>query len=204
LIGALLFIVLTPPLATFASDQLGGVVADIVQGDSFFSRTIGPHRLALKTFEVRPLLGFGLTGDVEMMPYALDVFAPSIKQTNHDTTEQMRRTSGFFAELAEGKIGRLLTNAFWQFWVDYGLLGGVTIATIVLCLLGSMEVEFVGFVSACLSWQTLGWVIWRGRGCLYPSSLPLSECGHPRVRSCGTGANGTLLKNNQPGAARNE
>ena len=143
-----------------AADQFGGLIENIVKGDSFYSRQIGPYRLASSMADTSPFFGFGLGGDVEMTPYVMDAFSPVIENmiAGADTADVV---PGMVINFSEGKTSHLLTNAFWQFWISFGILGGAIIAAIMAFALAKLGVSEIGFVllAATLMGQTMGGVV---------------------------------------------
>jgi len=153
-------VIASPALLMHAADEFGGLIEDIVKGDSFYSRQIGPYRLASSMAEISPFFGFGLGGDAEMTPYAMDAFSPVLENMamNAEDTDSVR---GMTLNFAEGKTSHLLTNSFWQFWVSFGILGGAIVVAIVALGLAKIGVSEIGFVllGATLMGQTMGAVV---------------------------------------------
>jgi hypothetical protein len=162
LFACFIAVIASPSLLMHAADEFGGLIEDIVKGDSFYSRQIGPYRLASSMAEISPFFGFGLGGDAEMTPYAMDAFSPVIENMiegiNAADADSAR---GMALNFSEGKTSHLLTNSFWQFWVSFGILGGVIVVALVALVLAKLGVSEIGFVllGATLMGQTMGAVV---------------------------------------------
>jgi hypothetical protein len=165
--SALLFacfisVIASTSLLLYAADELGGLIEEIVKGDSFYSRQIGPYRLASSMAGTSPFLGFGLGGDAEMTPYAMDAFSPVIENMiTGANAADIASVPGMVINFSEGKTSHLLTNAFWQFWISFGILGGAIIASILAFALARLGVHEIGFVllGATLMGQTMGGIV---------------------------------------------
>jgi hypothetical protein len=155
-------VIASTSLLMHTADEFGGLIDDIVKGDSFYTRQIGPYRLASTMAETSPFFGFGLGGDAEMTPYAMDAFSPvlenMIEGMNAADTDSVR---GMALNFSEGKTSHLLTNSFWQFWISFGILGGAVVAALVALALAKLGVSEIGFVllGATLMGQTMGGVV---------------------------------------------
>lgn len=162
LFACFLAVVASTSLLMNVADDLGGVIEDIVKGDSFYSRQIGPFRLASSMADTSPFLGFGLGGDAEMTPYAMDAFSPVIENmiAGADAAD-VDSTPGMVVNFSEGKTSHLLTNSFWQFWISFGILGGAVMAAFLAFALAKLGVGEIGFVllGATLMAQTMGGVV---------------------------------------------
>jgi succinoglycan biosynthesis transport protein ExoP len=165
--SALLFacfiaVIASTSLLMYAADEYGGMIEDIVKGASFYSRQIGPYRLASSMADANPFFGFGLGGDAEMTPYAMDAFAPAIENMMADVdASDVDSVPGMAINFGEGKVSHLLTNSFWQFWISFGILGGAIVAAIIAVALAKLGVSEIGFVllGATLMDQTMGGVV---------------------------------------------
>jgi hypothetical protein len=148
--------------APLRADARGDVRLDIVSGDSFYSRQIGPYRLASSMAGTTPFFGFGLGGDAEMTPYAMDAFAPVIENMLVGVNaSDVDSVPGMAINFSEGKTSHLLTNSFWQFWISFGILGGAIVAALLAFTLAKLGVSEIGFVllGATLMGQTMGGVV---------------------------------------------
>ncbi|MBI5260659.1 MAG: hypothetical protein HY852_02430 [Bradyrhizobium sp.] len=176
-------------LLMHAGDEFGGVIEDIVKGDSFYSRQIGPHRLASSMADTSPFFGFGLGGDAEMAPYVMDAFSPVIENMIAGANAaDVDSVPGMAINFSEGKTSHLLTNSFWQFWISFGILGGAVVAALVALALANLGVSEIGFVllGATLMGQTMGGVV------IAPAWTPLFviaalTIGWTNARPAGTG-----------------
>jgi hypothetical protein len=165
--SALLFVcfivvIASTSLLMNAADEFGGVIENIVKGDSFYSRQIGPFRLASSMAATSPFFGFGLGGDAEMTPYAMDAFSPVIENMIAGANAaDVDSVPGMTINFSEGKSSHLLTNSFWQFWISFGILGGAIVASTVAFALAQLGVREIGFVllGATLMGQTMGGVV---------------------------------------------
>jgi len=159
LFACFISVIASTSLLVYAADAFGGLIEDIVKGDSFYSRQIGPYRLASSMADTSPFFGFGLGGDAEMTPYAMDAFSPVIENmiAGFNSTD-VASVPGMAINFSEGKTSHLLTNSFWQFWISFGVLGGAIVASIVAFALAKMGVREIGFVllGATLMGQTMG------------------------------------------------
>ncbi|WP_161849282.1 hypothetical protein [Bradyrhizobium sp. CCBAU 051011] len=162
LFACFVLVVASTSLLAYASNAFGGLIEDIVTGDSFYSRQIGPYRLASSMVDHSPFFGFGLGGDAEMTPYAMDAFSPVIENMLAGAYEaDVASVPGMAINFSEGKTSHLLTNSFWQFWISFGILGGAIIASIVAFALAQLGVREIGFVllGATLMGQTMGGIV---------------------------------------------
>jgi hypothetical protein len=162
LFACFIVVIVSTSLLMHAADEFGGVIENIVKGDSFYSRQIGPYRLASGMADTSPFFGFGLGGDAEMTPYAMDAFSPVIENMIADTNAaDVDSVQGMAINFSEGKTSHLLTNSFWQFWISFGILGGAVVAALVAFALAKMGVSEIGFVllGATLMGQTMGGVV---------------------------------------------
>jgi hypothetical protein len=164
--SALLFVcfiavIASTSLLMYGADEFG-MIEDIVKGDSFYTRQIGPYRLASSMADASPFFGFGLGGDTEMTPYAMDAFSPVIENmlAGVDASD-FDSVPGMALAFREGKVSHLLTNSFWQFWISFGILGGAIVAAIMAFALARLGVSEIGFVllGATLMSQTMGGVV---------------------------------------------
>ena len=162
LFACFIVVIASTSLLMHAADEFGGVIENIVKGDSFYSRQIGPFRLASSMVDTSPFFGFGLGGDAEMTPYAMDAFSPVIENMIAGAgAADVDRLPGMVINFSEGKTSHLLTNSFWQFWISFGILGGAVVAALVAFALAKLGVSEVGFVllGATLMAQTMGGVV---------------------------------------------
>jgi hypothetical protein len=162
LFACFVLVIASTSLLAYAADAFGGLIEDIVKGDSFYSRQIGPYRLASSMVDTSPFFGFGLGGDAEMTPYAMDAFSPVIENMLAGAYEaDVASVPGMAINFSEGKTSHLLTNSFWQFWISFGLVGGAIVASIVAFALAKLGVREVGFVllGATLMGQTMGGIV---------------------------------------------
>ncbi|WP_157450338.1 hypothetical protein [Bradyrhizobium sp. ARR65] len=162
LFACFILVITSTSLLMQAADEFGGVIGDIVKGDSFYSRQIGPYRLASSMADTSPFFGFGLGGDAEMTPYAMDAFGPAIENMLAGVNAlDVDSVPGMAINFREGKTSHLLTNSFWQFWISFGILGGAIVAAVVAFALAKLGVREIGFVllGATLMGQTMGAVV---------------------------------------------
>jgi hypothetical protein len=162
LFACFLVVVASTSLLMNAADDFGGVIENIVKGDSFYSRQIGPFRLASRMADSSPFFGFGLGGDAEMTPYAMDAFSPVIENMIAGANAaDIGSVPGMAINFSEGKTSHLLTNSFWHFWISFGILGGAVVAALVAFALAKLGVSEIGFVllGATLMAQTMGGVV---------------------------------------------
>jgi hypothetical protein len=162
LFACFILVIASTSLLMYAAEPFGGLIEEIVKGDSFYSRQIGPYRLASSMTETSPFFGFGLGGDAEMAPYAMDAFSPVIENmiAGADAAD-VASVPGMVINFSEGKTSHLLTNSFWQFWISFGILGGTIVASIVAFALAKFGVREIGFVllGATLMGQTMGGIV---------------------------------------------
>jgi hypothetical protein len=162
LLACFVVVIASTSLLMYAADEFGGLIENIVKGDSFYSRQIGPYRLASSMADNSPFFGFGLGGDAEMTPYAMDAFSPVLENMIADVNAaDVDNVRGMAIAFSEGKTSHLLTNSFWQFWISFGILGGAIVAAIVALALAKLRVSEIGFVllGATLMGQTMGGVV---------------------------------------------
>lgn len=162
LFACFMLAIASTPLLMYAADPVGGIIEDIVKGDSFYSRQIGPYRLASSMADNSPFFGFGLGGDAEMTPYAMDAFSPTIENMIAGANAaDVASVPGMVINFSEGKTSHLLTNSFWQFWISFGILGGAIVASILAFALAKLGVREIGFVllGATLMGQTMGGIV---------------------------------------------
>jgi hypothetical protein len=162
LFACFILVIASTSLLTYAAEEFGGLIEDIVNGDSFYSRQIGPYRLASSMVDTSPFFGFGLGGDAEMTPYAMDAFSPVIENMIAGANAaDVASVPGMVINFSEGKTSHLLTNSFWQFWISFGILGGSIVASIVAFALAKLGVREIGFVllGATLMGQTMGGIV---------------------------------------------
>ncbi len=179
----------SPSLLVQAADEFGGMIEDIVRGDSFYTRQIGPYRLALSMAETRPFFGFGLGGDAEMTPFVVDAFAPSIENMIAGTNAvDVDSVPGMAINFSEGKSSHLITNSFWQFWVSFGILGGIIMSALLALALAQLGVIDIGFalLGATLMGQTMGGVVitpaWTPLFVIAALTMTWRRTPHERVR----------------------
>lgn len=162
LFACFIVVVASTSLLMHAADEFGGLIENIVKGDSFYSRQIGPYRLASSMADTSPFFGFGLGGDAEMTPYAIDAFSPVIENmiAGIDAAD-VDSVRGMGLNFREGKASHLLTNSFWQFWISFGIFGGAIVVAIMAFALAKLGVGEIGFVllGATLMGQTMGGVV---------------------------------------------
>jgi len=162
LFACFIVVIASTSLLMQAADEFGGVIENIVKGDSFYSRQIGPYRLASSMADTSPFFGFGLGGDAEMTPYAMDAFSPAIESMIAGANAaDVDSVPGMAINFSEGKTSHLLTNSFWHFWISFGILGGTVVAALVAFALAKLGVSEIGFVllGATLMGQTMGGVV---------------------------------------------
>jgi hypothetical protein len=162
LFACFIVVIASTSLLMQAADEFGGLIENIVKGDSFYSRQIGPYRLASSMADTSPFFGFGLGGDAEMTPYVMDAFSPVIENMIAGVNAaDVDSVPGMAINFSEGKTSHLLTNSFWQFWISFGILGGAVVAAIVAFALAKLGVSEIGFVllAATLMGQTMGGVV---------------------------------------------
>lgn len=162
LFACFITVIASTSLLVYAADELGGLTEEIVKGNSFYSRQIGPYRLASSMADTSPFFGFGLGGDAEMTPYVMDAFSPVIENMIADfNAADVASVPGMAINFSEGKTSHLLTNSFWQFWISFGILGGAIVASIVAFALAKLGVREIGFVllGATLMGQTMGGIV---------------------------------------------
>jgi hypothetical protein len=162
LLTCFIVVIASTSLLMQAADDFGGVVENIVKGESFYSRQIGPYRLASSMADTSPFFGFGLGGDAEMTPYAMDAFSPAIENMIAGANAaDVDSVPGMALNFSEGKTSHLLTNSFWQFWISFGILGGTVMAALMAFALAKLGVSEIGFVllGATLMGQTMGGVV---------------------------------------------
>jgi hypothetical protein len=162
LLACFIVVIASTSLLMQAADEFGGAIENIVKGDSFYSRQIGPYRLASSMADTSPFFGFGLGGDAEMTPYAMDAFSPVIENMIAGVNAaDVDSVPGMAINFSEGKTSHLLTNSFWQFWISFGILGGTVVAALVAFALAKLGVSEIGFVllGATLMGQTMGGVV---------------------------------------------
>lgn len=109
--GFILFV----PIIQWFSLLTGGRLQDFLAGGSFYVRMIGPPQVAFEVWWNSPLVGYGLGGFDALF----------------DTVRRVYSALGVFARyhwLADEVDARnMLSNAFWEYWIFFGLAGGIAL-----------------------------------------------------------------------------
>lgn len=143
-----------PGLSLIASELFGGVFERIVTGWSFYLRQIGPYKIAQTMLVENPLFGYGIGASQVLLSEVQSTYASlSVIAGMKD----FDRSASIRPEL-------FITNAFWQFWIVFGVATGALLLFAFYRLLRVLHVNSTMFilVSFCLASQTLGGItgIW--------------------------------------------
>jgi hypothetical protein len=127
---------------------------------SYFVRELGPVLVAGEVVRTHPLFGVGFGGATGMVSSIINAYSgPSAGQ--HGDVLQQALTDPLVAR-------KLITNQFWEYWADLGLLGGVLILVLLWRILGNFSVpnRLLVFSSGALIMTNAGGVpdptIWVG------------------------------------------
>lgn len=149
-LGVLLLVAtfVLPAFVLVLSALFGDVFERIVTGWSFYLREIGPFNLAQIMLTEQPLFGYGIGASQVLLRDVQSTYA-SLAAISGITT---------FQQSVAVRPDFFITNAFWQFWIVFGLLSGSLIIAALARLLDSLGTQsrlFV-FVTFSLVGQTLG------------------------------------------------
>jgi hypothetical protein len=154
--GASIIVVvfLLPGLSLVASEIFGGVFERITSGWSFYLRLIGPYKIAQAMLGENPLFGYGIGASQVLLSEVQSTYASlSVVAGMKDFEQSVSVRPELF-----------ITNAFWQFWIVFGLTTGGLLTVAFARLLRVLHVNSMMFilVSFCLASQTLGGItgIW--------------------------------------------
>lgn len=125
----------------YTSNSLSGYLST----GSMFMRGAAPALMAVETFSERPLFGFGV-GDSASLDLA-------VRQVFFDSGAAIR-----YRYLSDFSGRSLLTNAAWEFWIYFGIFGGLAIGAAIWKMLKSMRSQYPILLLAfgSLIWNTFG------------------------------------------------
>ncbi|MEY9463593.1 hypothetical protein ABH973_004006 [Bradyrhizobium ottawaense] len=147
---AILAVCMIPATSLAIADVFGGVFERVVTGWSFYVRQIGPYKIALTTLTADPLFGYGIGASQVLLREVQSTYASFAAVAG----------MGDFSQSVVVRPELYITNAFWQFWILFGLFSGLLLIYGFYRLLRVIGVRSVMFVvvSFCLVGQTLGGV----------------------------------------------
>lgn len=151
---AVIAVFMLPGLSLIASELFGGVIERIVSGWSFYLRQIGPYKIAQSMLIEDPLFGYGIGASQVLLSEVQSTYASlSVVAGMKDFDQSVSVRPELF-----------ITNAFWQFWIVFGVAMGALLILAFSRLLKVLHVSSATFilVSFCLASQTLGGItgIW--------------------------------------------
>jgi hypothetical protein len=115
---------------------------------SFFSRVEAPFLIAADTLRAYPLFGIGLGNEDRMNQLAVKTF------------NDMGLLSNFATLAVALDAGQGVANIFWQYWIVFGLVGGLIICVLLTRFLKIIRVPHRGIVilgiAAATFWQGFG------------------------------------------------
>ena len=145
-VTALTLIVFTGPIASFLAEGIRGPVSDFVYSGSFYMRMVGPPAAAIAVVEQSPIVGVGVGGYDVAFSIVRSVYAAQGAFIYHPYL------------LPETDARYLISNAFWELPLFFGLVGFVIMAWLFhrLFLALGLRSTLFAFVSIAYAAQTLG------------------------------------------------
>lgn len=151
----LVLIVFAIPLSALSFNNATGGVR-YTRSASFFGRQIAPVLITSAMIPQRPIFGIGLGGWEAARATMYDVYGNVGTQYNTGYQFVVSVDKSGFARIPDLRF--MMTNAFWEFWLMFGLVGGMFILFNIhraLVILGTPTPELALAAFAVFS-QTLG------------------------------------------------
>jgi hypothetical protein len=140
---SLLAIIFVPPIVA--------AISSYGQTGSFFLRELVPSMIFVQVIKTDPLFGVGLGGWQNFMSGAL---------TSYSNSGAFARFPYIYNDVMSGQVSgkHLITNQFWELWIDFGLVGGGLVLALVWRTLGRMSVthRMLVFSAAAMMMTMLG------------------------------------------------
>jgi len=153
-ISSVVAVFMLPGLSLVVSELFGGVFERITAGWSFYLRLIGPYKIAQAMLVENPLFGFGIGASQVLLSEVQSTYA------------SLSAIAGMkdFDQSVSIRPELFITNAFWHYWIVFGVASGLILLFAFSRLLRALYVKSPLFilVSFCLASQTLGGItgIW--------------------------------------------
>ncbi|MCI3132739.1 hypothetical protein [Phenylobacterium aquaticum] len=150
----LLVVIAIPLTALTFNNTTGGI--RYTRSASFFGRQIAPLLITSAMIPERPLLGIGLGGWEAARPTMYDVYGNVGTQYNTGYQFVVSVDKSGFARIPDLRF--MMTNAFWEYWLMFGLAGGMFVLLNLyraLSVLGTKTPELALAAFAVFA-QTLG------------------------------------------------
>jgi hypothetical protein len=130
-----------------ATTMFGDKLDNVVFGVSFYMRFIGPFDVFLETLKLHPLFGFGIG--------ASDALSDVVWRVYGGIGDFVLENNVNYYEL---RPDYLISNSFFHFWIDFGLLGGAGLIFSLLGILRSVGIRrpLYVFVGTAVALQTIG------------------------------------------------
>lgn len=146
IVAVLSFLFLLPFAVNILNEMLNGELDPIVRGASYLARIIGPYSVAHNVIWEHPVFGVGIGAFEALTPYRdsayMDLFDWQEFKRNFDDTS----------------VQSTMSNAFWEYWMFFGLGGGIILIVALTRILRLLQVPAPAtlFLALALAAQNLG------------------------------------------------
>jgi hypothetical protein len=131
IVSGLIFIFIVPTLVAS--------VSSFGKTGSYFARELAPPLIAGSILRLNPLFGVGIGGWDALSGTAMQVYSSSGAFSRHPE---------FFSGVISGALGpkQLMSNSVWEFWISFGIVGGIAVLWLIWRIFRSLGVPNVGLV----------------------------------------------------------